>query len=141
MKDEKTNVSKETQQTTEVRKKRDMNRIIGNTLRYGVTIACVIALAGGALYLIQNGNEPVKDYSIFDPNHPAYTNLRGIFSGFFNFQAWGVIQVAVIGLLLTPIMRVVLSLLDFVQERDWLYAAVTSLVLAIIFVNSITSPV
>lgn len=141
MKDEKNNKMETTQNTDVKRKKRDMNLIIGNTLRYGVSIACAIALLGGALYLIQNGNEPVKDYSIFDPNHPAYTNLRGIFSGFFNFQAWGVIQVAVIALLLTPIMRVMLSLIDFVQEHDWLYAGITSVVLAIIFVNSISSPV
>ena len=38
---------------------------------------------------------------------------------------------------MTPIMRVVLSLVDFVQERDWLYAAITAVVLAIIIVNSI----
>ena len=126
---------------TEKKQKRDIQKLIGNTLRWGVTISCAIALVGGAVYLIQHGNEPVKDYGLFDESHPAYTNLPGIFGGFFNFQAYGLIQVGVIALLLTPIMRVVLSLLDFVTERDWLYAAITSIVLAIIFVNSISSPI
>ena len=119
---------------------RDIKKLIGNTLRWGVTIACAIALVGGGSYLFQHGGDPVKDYSLFDASHPDYSTLGGIFGGFFNFKAAGIIQVGVIALLLTPIMRVLLSLIDFLQERDWLYAFITSIVLAIIFVNSISSP-
>ncbi|EJX08966.1 membrane protein containing DUF1634 [gut metagenome] len=46
-------------------------------------------------------------------------------------------QLGVLALILTPIMRVVLSLFDFLQERDWLYAAITAIVLAVILVNSV----
>ena len=107
-----------TKQNRENKEKRDIQKIIGNTLRWGVTVAC----------------------AIFDKPHPEYTRLRGIFGGFFNFEAYGIIQVGVIALLLTPIVRVVLSFVDFVDKHDWLYAAITSVVLAIIFVNSISSP-
>lgn len=121
--------------------KRDIKKLIGNTLRWGVTIACAIALVGGAIYLFQHGGEPAKDYQLFDASHPDYTTVEGIFGGFFNFKAGGIIQVGVIALLLTPIMRVVLSLIDFLQDHDWIYAFITSIVLAIIFVNSISSPI
>lgn len=120
---------------------RDLRRTLGLTLRWGVTVACAIALTGGAVYLLRHGNEPVSDYSVFDASHPSYTTLEGIFGGFFNFEAWGVIQVGVIALLLTPVMRVVLSLIDFSRRHDWLYAFISAVVLAIIFVNSISSPV
>ena len=39
--------------------------------------------------------------------------------------------------MLTPIMRVVLSLVDFSIQRDWLYVAITATVLVVIIVNSL----
>lgn len=117
---------------------KDLRNTIGLTLRWGVLTACAIALIGGAVYLIQHGGEPAPDYSTFAGAQPEYTTAAGIFGGLFRFSAYGLIQVGVIALLLTPIMRVALSLIDFIGQRDWLYAAITSVVLAIIFVNSIT---
>ncbi|MBP3227874.1 MAG: DUF1634 domain-containing protein [Bacteroidaceae bacterium] len=119
---------------------KDLRNTIGNTLRYGVLTACLVTLVGGAVYMFQHGGDPAPDYSRFAGRIASYTTPAGIFGGFFRFSAYGLIQVGVIALLLTPIMRVVLSLIDFVQQRDWLYAAITSLVLAVIFVNSIASP-
>lgn len=52
-----------------------------------------------------------------------------------NSRSW--IQTGVIVLILTPVMRVVLSLFDFLRERDWLYAVITSVVLAVIIANSL----
>lgn len=122
--------------------KTDLQQLIGNTLRWGVTIACVIAAVGGALYLWRHGAEPMPDYTHFaynDPScHPAeYTTLGGIWQGVLSGTARSWIQLGVIALILTPIMRVVLSLADFVRERDWLYAALTSIVLAVIIGNSL----
>ena len=61
----------------------DIQQLIGNTLRIGVTLACAIALVGGLLYLLQHGGEPAKDYSHFpctasDAERTAYTTLGGI---------------------------------------------------------------
>lgn len=120
---------------------KDLRNTIGLTLRWGVLTACAIALVGGAAYLLQHGSEPAPDYSVFRDINAEYTTLTGIFGGFFNFSPYGLIQAGVIALLLTPIMRVVFSLIDFVGQHDWLYAVITSAVLAIIFVNSVTSPV
>ena len=47
------------------------------------------------------------------------------------------IQLGVVALLLTPIMRVVLSLFDFLKQKDWLYVAITAFVLGVIVMNSI----
>lgn len=121
----------------------DLQQLIGNTLRWGVSIACVLAAAGGALYLWRHGSEPMPDYTHFsytDPAcHPAeYTTLSGIFHGMLSGSARSWIQLGVIVLLLTPIMRVVLSLADFIREHDWLYAFITAVVLAVIVSNSLS---
>jgi len=121
---------------------RDMQRLIGNTLRWGVTLACVIALAGGIMYLFEHGAEPMKDYSRFSYDAPPagyeqYTTAEGIVSGVLGFSSIGWIQLGVVALILTPVMRVLLSFFDFVKQRDWLYAAITAMVLAVIVCNTL----
>lgn len=117
----------------------DMRGLIGNTLRIGVSAACLVAFIGGVLYLFQHGAEQLPDYSTFTyGNAPAeYTTWHGIFAGLFGFTAIGWIQTGVLILLLTPVLRVLLSLFDFLRERDWLYAFITAVVLAVIISNSL----
>lgn len=121
--------------------KTDIQLLIARTLRWGVGIACALAVVGGAMYLWQHGGEPMKDYTHFpadaESSRTAYTTLEGIFYGVMGLTAVGWIQLGVVVLLLTPMMRVALSLVDFVKERDWLYAFITAVVLAVIIVNSI----
>lgn len=120
-----------------------MRGLIGNTLRIGVSAACLVAFIGGVLYLFQHGSEPLPDYSVFSyGNAPAeYTTWDGIFAGLFHFTAIGWIQTGVLILLLTPVLRVLLSLFDFLRERDWLYAIITAVVLAVIISNSLEGTV
>ena len=120
---------------------KDIKQLIGNTLRIGVFTACFIALVGGIIYLWKHGADPMPDYSHFSYNdaHPeAYTTLGGIWACILDMNAYSWIQAGVIALLLTPILRVTLSLFDFLRERDWLYAFITSVVLAIIISNSLS---
>lgn len=124
-----------------MKRKHDIQQLIGNTLRWGVTAACAVALCGGLLYLFKHGGEPMPDYTRFTGGETAYTTLRGIFGGLAAFEAKEWIQLGVLVLILTPVMRVALSLIDFLEERDWLYAAITATVLAIIIANSLASPV
>ena len=121
--------------------KYDIQQLIGNTLRWGVSTACLIALIGGGIYLYLHGSEPVPDYTHFD-YHEAfrqtqYTTLSGIFGGLTSLNAQSWIRFGVVVLILTPILRVLLSLVDFLAEHDWLYALITSIVLGIIISNSI----
>lgn len=120
----------------------DMQVVISNTLRWGVTIASVIAFVGGILYLCSHGTEPMPDYQHFAYGeaataHPEYTTPSGIIDGLCHGSAYSWIQLGVVCLLLTPIMRVVLSLIDFVREHDWLYATISAIVLGVIISNSL----
>lgn len=116
--------------------------LIARTLRIGVSLACIVAFIGGMIYLVRHGSEPFdislyQSFSYDDPHPESYTTLHGILAGFFSMTAVGWIQTGVLILILTPILRVVLSLVDFLKERDWLYAAISAIVLAIIISNSL----
>lgn len=119
------------------KQKWDIQQLIGNTLRWGVTIACLIALAAGIFYLVRHGGEPMPDYSTFSGGHSSFTTLHGILAGIALPDARSWIQVGVIALILTPILRVALSLVDFAKDRDWIYVAITAIVLAVIISNSL----
>ena len=119
----------------------DIQQLIGNTLRWGVILACLLASIGGIYYLLQHGLDTVPDYRHFDVASAAaqsnITTFNGLWEGILHGDAASCIQVGVIVLILTPVARVVLSLFDFIVERDWLYMAITALVLSIIVSNSL----
>jgi len=117
--------------------KNGMNELIGNTLRIGVFAACIIALLGGIYYLATTSGHPVPDYTTFHKGAVSYTTFEGIVRGAFSLSATEWMQLGVVVLMLTPIMRVVLSLVDFSIQRDWLYVAITAIVLVVIIVNSL----
>lgn len=120
----------------------DLKILLSRTLRWGVSIACLVSFVGGVIYLSREGG---KTFSISDYRHfsyaadqpDTYTTLSGIWEGFTQFTAVGWIQTGVLILILTPILRVVISFFDFMVQRDWLYAAITATVLAVILFNSL----
>jgi hypothetical protein len=119
----------------------DIQQLIGNTLRWGVILACLLATIGGVYYLMEHGLDPVPDYRHFDIASAAaqtnYTTLGGLWQGILHGDAASCVQVGVIVLILTPIARVVLALFDFIVEQDWLYVSITAIVLAVIISNSL----
>lgn len=114
-----------------------MRKAIGNALRIGVTAACTIAIISGIYYLIMHGSEPIPDYTKFSGEPASYTTLTGILNGVIHLAAKDWIQLGVVVLMLTPIIRVVLSIIDFARQRDWLYVVITAIVLLVIIGNSL----
>jgi uncharacterized membrane protein len=49
----------------------------------------------------------------------------------------GMIQLGLLLLVLTPVARVVLSAAGFLLERDWMYLAITLIVMAVLFYSLI----
>ena len=71
-------------------------------------------------------------------SEPAdYTSLNGIIHGVLNLQATEWIQMGVVLLILTPIIRVLLSLVEFSLNRDWIYVGITAIVFLVILMNSL----
>ena len=75
----------------------DIQQLIGNTLRWGVILACLLATIGGVYYLMEHGLDPVPDYRHFDIASAAaqtnYTTLGGLWQGILHGDAASCVQV------------------------------------------------
>ena len=111
------------------RQDKRLETIIGYTLRIGVTAAAVLVLAGGVYYLIENAFIPA-DYHTFHPTAKTSRDLSGIVENALALNSLGIIQLGLLVLIATPIVRVILSIVAFILERDTLYVAATLIVLA-----------
>ncbi len=115
---------------------RDVEKIVGQLLRFGVITASLVVLLGGILFLVQNGAGTRPDYHIFKGEQDSYITFEGIFTGLFTFKPMAIIQFGVLLLIITPIMRIVFSLFAFVLEKDKLYVIITLIVLGIILAST-----
>ncbi len=108
-----------------------MEILIGKLLKIGVLISSAIVLIGGILFMMKSaGSQP--QYGIFKGEPIAFRTVGGIFKETFSFSSRGIMQLGILLLLATPIMRVLLSVLIFIKEKDKLYIVVTSIVLAVL---------
>lgn len=115
---------------------------LGKFLRLGVWASCIIAIIGGILYLYQRGSvmpaySPPAHGEIFTGTADYLRTFKGIFSGVVSFDGAAIIQLAVIVLISTPVLRVALSIFTFLYEKDYLYVVITIIVLCIILSNMI----
>jgi uncharacterized membrane protein len=104
---------------------------MGHMLRIGVTVAAVVVLAGGVLYLWQNQG-PVPDYRHFHGAAGEYTHAGAILRGAMQFNSRSLIEFGLLLLIATPIGRVVFGVVGFAKMKDWLYAVVSAIVLAVL---------
>ncbi|MCL5736482.1 MAG: DUF1634 domain-containing protein [Actinobacteria bacterium] len=105
--------------------------IIGYTLRIGVLTAAAIVLIGGVLYLVQSG-AAVPRYHTFHTAATPSDNLSGIVRNIQALNSYGIIQLGLLVLIATPILRVIFSVIAFALERDVLYIVATLIVLAVL---------
>lgn len=119
---------------------RDMELFIGKFLRYGVITSCIITMFGGILYLYQHGGQ-MPDYSPIPDGQPFpgvahyLRELSTILPRMATFDGAAIIQFGVCVLIATPILRIVISVIAFLVEKDYLYVGITLVVLSIILAN------
>jgi len=114
----------------------DMDRIIAAVLRIGVSAAAAVVLAGGAYYLMKYGAMPAQ-YRVFRGEPAELRSLSGIVTSAVALRSRAIISVGLLLLILTPIARVVFSVLAFAVQRDRLYVVVTLIVLTVLLYNLI----
>jgi uncharacterized membrane protein len=113
---------------TDSRSDRRLEAAVGNILRIGVMAAAAIVTAGGILYLVRHGREAISLNS-FTGEPKEFSSVSGIARAALSGRGRGLIQLGLLILIATPVLRVALSVVGFALERDRLYAAVTLLVL------------
>jgi|ERR1700733_765231 uncharacterized membrane protein len=110
---------------------------MGNMLRIGVTIAALVVLTGGVLYLRQF-HGPAPDYQHFYGASAAYGNVGVILSGVRQLDSRSLIAFGILLLIATPVCRVIFGVIGFSLERDLIYATVSAIVLAILLTSFFT---
>jgi uncharacterized membrane protein len=115
---------------------RRVETIVGNLLRVGVNVSALIILAGGVLFLVRHGTEPAN-YRIFRGEPSDLRQVRGIVRTALALRSRGIIQLGLLLLIATPIARVAFSLFGFVEEKDPMYMAFTTIVLIILLYSLI----
>ncbi|MDM9382459.1 DUF1634 domain-containing protein [Chlorogloeopsis sp. ULAP01] len=121
-------VDTENQQSQIIQNLHLLNILLSNLLKYGVLLASSMVLFGGILYLLQHGAEPV-DYQFFHGEPSELRSPTGVVTAVLSGSRCGIIQLGLLVLIATPILRVVVSLLVFVKQRNWIYVTITTLVL------------
>ncbi len=109
----------------------DVQLLIGNVLRWGVILAMSVVFIGGLVYIYRHGHETAS-YQKFVGEPAFLKNIPGIFQGVLDFKGRAIIQTGILLLIATPVARVLLSIISFLREKDYLYVVITLIVLGII---------
>jgi len=115
-------------------KDKDIQVIIGWILRGGVTVSILLVFIGGILFTYRHG-QSIPDYKTFKGVPDFIGNFSGIFDGIITFKGQAIIQLGIILLIATPVIRVAFSAVGFLMEKDYLYTAITLIVLLIILAS------
>lgn len=109
----------------------DLNRSVGNLLRIGVLLSVITSLFG-FVKLSLEGFEMPKDYSLLEVTEDNI--WQSFWTSLMNFEGMGIIQLGILLLILTPLVRIIFALIGYLKEKDYTYVIISSIVLGIMLV-------
>lgn len=98
--------------------------VIGNLLRAGVIVSAIIMIIGFALLIITGMTGYSADY------HPH--DFHQIFTGVILLKPYAIMMLGIFCLILTPVLRVLVSIYSFYKEHDYLYVNITTFVIIVL---------
>ncbi len=114
-----------------------LEHMIAWLLRIGVLVAGAVVLAGGAYYVARHGGESA-DYHKFVAQTDTDRLAHRIVAGALQLRARSVIQLGILLLIATPVLRVALALVGFALEKDRQYVVIAALVLTLLFISLVS---
>lgn len=117
-----------------------LDQVVSVVLRTGVSLAAVLVLIGGVAFVAKN-RETIPDHRTFHGAAAELTRVAGILHGAATLNPLFVIQLGILVLIATPIIRVVACAAGFAFEKDWMYAVVSLIVLAFLVASIVGSGV
>jgi uncharacterized membrane protein len=101
---------------------------ISNMLRDGVLLSAAIIVMGVIMFFAR------YSMNVADA-HPFPHSLGAVISGIARADARSVIVLGLLVLLMTPVLRVAVSIVAFAIERDWCYVVITAIVLCVLLLS------
>jgi uncharacterized membrane protein len=108
-----------------------IERLLAYLLQAGVLLATLLVLAGGIVYLLRHGGS-TPHYSQFVGEPEELSSVGGIIRSALTGEGRGLIQLGLLVLVATPVLRVAGSLVAFALLRDRTYVVLTSIVLVLL---------
>ena len=106
----------------------DLNRSVGNLLRIGV-IASVVTSLAGFIKLFSEGFSMPDDYRMLEISGDHI--WQNFWNSLIKFEGMAVIQLGILMLIFTPLVRILFALIGYLKEKDYTYVIISLIVLAI----------
>lgn len=104
---------------------------MGLLLRIGVLTSCAIMFAGAVLYLLGHGGER-ESYASFQGEPASLRSISGILREARLGGARGIIQVGVLAMIATPVLRVAFAVFAFARQKQWRFTLISLIVLGLL---------
>jgi len=115
----------------------DLNRSVGNLLRLGVILSVITSLAG-FIKLFLEGFKMPKKYTSLDIGNSSEKVWGHFWNSLCKGEGMAIIQLGILLLIFTPLMRIIFALIGYLKEKDYVYVIISSIVLAIMAVSFFT---
>ena len=106
------------------KERRDLNEVVHGVLIIGLVVSTALMLAGVGLALLDQRDLPT-----------VVPDIGDVVGRVLALRPSGFLALGLLVLIATPILRVIGSIGAFLYERDWRFAGVTTLVLAVLIVS------
>ncbi|MGD0298940.1 MAG: DUF1634 domain-containing protein [Bryobacteraceae bacterium] len=115
-----------------------LDRVVSVVLRAGVILAATLVLIGGITFLASY-RKAMPDHRKFHAEPTEFASIRGVLHGALTLDPLFIIQLGLLILIATPVVRVITCAAGFALERDWTYAVVSLIVLAFLIASLVGS--
>ena len=108
-----------------------IERLLARLLQVGVVVSTLLVLAGGIVFLLHSAAAR-PGYRHFAGEPAELSSVAGIIRSALRGDGRGLIQLGLLVLVATPVLRVAGSLVAFVLLKDRTYVVLTSIVLVLL---------
>jgi uncharacterized membrane protein len=115
----------------------DLNRSVGNLLRLGVILSVIISIIGFVKLFLEGFKMP-KNYSSLETGSSSEKVWSYFWTALCKGEGMAIIQLGILVLIFTPLMRIVFALIGYLKEKDYVYVVISSIVLAIMAISFFT---
>jgi uncharacterized membrane protein len=118
--------------------------VISGLLRAGVILSLGVIVFGTTLSFVHHSDyvsSPRQLRRLTSPGAAFPRNLREVIAGVRDLRGQAIVVVGLLLLIATPVLRVAVSIVAFLLERDGLFAAITAVVLALLLLSFVLGKV
>lgn len=107
----------------------DLNRSVGNLLRIGVVLSVTVSFIGFVKLFLEGFKMP-KNYADLEVSNDRVFHY--FWKSLSHFEGMGIIQLGILLLVFTPVVRIIFALIGYLKEKDYTYVIISFIVLVII---------